>query len=552
MVDSSLHQSTSQTSEEPLRMPRILVVDDTPANLLAMEAELATLGAAVDRASSGEAALRLLLDGDFALILLDVNMPGMDGFEVARVIRSRKRSEPTPIVFVTAYDRDDRDVRAAYELGAVDFLFRPIVPEVLRAKARVFIELSKQAELIRRHERREHARALEMARRAWQEEALRERMEQLADLDRRKDQFLAVLGHELRNPLAPLLTGLELLKHKLGRDPRGDLEMSRTWEAMHRQVEHLVRLVDDLLDVSRINSDKLELQRSCVPIQDIVAQAVAMSRPWFDQRAHQLTIAVPEEPVFVDADRVRLVQVVANLLNNAARYTPPEGTVSVACRIVDGEVEVRVSDNGHGIPTDMLSRVFEPFVQDGRHRSSGLGLGLAIVHRLVLLHGGSVFAESAGPGQGSEFVVRVPLANAPSETDAEQSARSGDRPVFTEGMSVVVVDDNADIRHTLQALLTAWGHTVEVADDGLVGMELILKVRPDVAFVDIQLPGSEGYDVAARVKRDAGANAPRLVAITGFGQEGDRQRAMGAGFDGYLVKPVEASALRAALARRAG
>jgi signal transduction histidine kinase len=377
--------------------------------LLALETELEGLGASVTRALSGEAALQLVNDADFALILLDVQLPGMNGIEVARRFRSSERTAQTPIIFITAYDQDDRDVLAAYELAAVDFLFKPLRLEVLRAKVKVFINLSRQAEVIREHERREHARTLEAARHQWEEESLRRERDQFAELDRKKDRFLAMIGHELRTPLAPLLTGLEVLKEWFAEDPQVDERVVRMRDLMHRQVDHLIQLVDDLLDVSRINSDKLRLSMEKLRVQDVVEQAVATSRPLIDQKEQTVVLDIGEQPLVVQGDLVRLVQIVANLLNNAARYTPAGGKIRISCSPVDSELELCIVDNGMGIEKDALSRIFEPFVQEERHRSAGLGLGLAIVHRLVLLHGGTVTAHSEGPGLGSEFVVRLPL-----------------------------------------------------------------------------------------------------------------------------------------------
>jgi signal transduction histidine kinase len=404
------------TNGRPL--PRVLVVDDQPATLLAIEAELEQLGAHVTRAESGEAALRVLQTAEFALILLDVNLPRMSGLEVAKRLRAEAQTRETPIIFITAYDQDDRDVLAAWALGAVDFLFKPLRLEALRSKARVFINLSRQAELIREHERREHTRALEAARHAWEEESMRSQMQQLAEQDRRKDHFLAVLGHELRTPLAPLLTGLQILKHRIELNGAPDEQMSRTRDVMQRHVEHLIRLVDDILDVSRIHSGKLALHRTKVCLQEVVEQAIATSRPLIERFSHTVVVDVPAEPLTVEGDHVRLVQVAANLLNNAARYTPPGGELRISCRRVDEHVDLHVQDNGIGLATEALSELFEPFTQEGRFESNGLGLGLTIVRRLVLLHGGSVEAQSAGPGLGSEFVVRLPLTQ-PSEKAAD-------------------------------------------------------------------------------------------------------------------------------------
>lgn len=390
--------------------PRVLVVDDHPASLLAIEAELDMLGATVTRATSGGDALRLAEVGEFALMLLDVHLPDMSGIDVARRLRSSPRTAETPIIFVTAYDQDDRDVLAAYALGAVDFLFKPLRLEVLRAKARVFINLSDQAEQIREHERREHARTLEAARHAWEEESLRRERDQLAEMDRRKERFLAMVGHELRTPLAPLVTALGLMKQRFEHEPGASDWLVRTRDSMERQVEHLSRIVEDLLDVARINSDKLHLRCEKVGMRDVVEQALATSRPVIDAKAHSVAIDLSDEVLTVEGDGVRLVQIVSNLLNNAARYTPRGGVVRVAYCRVDDHVELRVADNGRGIREEALSRVFEPFSQEESGHAGGLGLGLAIVRRLVALHGGTVSAYSDGPGCGSEFVVRLPLA----------------------------------------------------------------------------------------------------------------------------------------------
>jgi signal transduction histidine kinase len=391
------------------RYPRVLVVDDHPGNLLALRVELEMLGARVTCARSGEAGLNIAENSEFALILLDVHLPDMNGIEVARRLRSNRRTAEIPIMFITAYDQDDRDVLAAYALGAVDFLFKPLRLEVLRAKAKVFINLSQQSEQIREHERRERTRVLEAARQAWEEESLLRERDQLADMDRRKDQFLAMVSHELRTPLAPLFTGLELLKSHLDRG-EANAPALQVRDLMQRQVEHLSQIVDDLLDLSRIGSQKLRLREARQCVQDVVEQAVATSRPLIDEKGHTLVVELPVEPLIVDGDRVRLVQIVANLLNNAARYTPRGGKLRVSCAAVEGHLVLRVADNGHGIEREALPRLFEPFVQEGRHPSSGLGLGLAIVQRLVLLHSGTVSAHSEGPGLGSEFVVRLPLA----------------------------------------------------------------------------------------------------------------------------------------------
>ena len=419
-----------QSTADGERQEEILVVDDTPADLVAITAVLEPLGVRVITAQSGEAALRLLLEREFTLLILDVNMPTMSGFELARRIRGGARSNRIPIIFITASDREDRRVLAAYdELGAVDFLFKPVEAQVLRAKSSVFIDLARRAELIREHERREHARLLEMERKALHEESLQREMEQLAEMHRHKDHFLAVLGHELRNPLTPLVASLELLRHKFAKTPDLDPMIARTRDIMERHVEHLTRLAEDLVDVARINSGKVELRKGRVSIQDMVAQAVATSRPLIEEREQSLELQMPVEPLVLDGDRVRLVQVVTNLLNNAARYTPPKGRINVCCERVGNEVELRVEDNGHGISPKLLPHVFDAFVQGKERQSVGLGLGLAIVRRLTALHGGTISVHSEGERRGTKFTARLPLADdtpaKPRDVPRELQAEEG-------------------------------------------------------------------------------------------------------------------------------
>jgi signal transduction histidine kinase len=519
------------------------VVDDDAGNLAAIEVALGDLGHRLVKARSGAEALRYLLVQDFALILLDVNMPGMDGFETARVIRGRERSRHVPIIFVTAYNRDDTDILTGYSLGAVDFLFKPIVPEVLRAKAAVFVELSartaevaQQADRLRALERREGERRLQEERQRWEAESLREE-------NRRKDEFLAVLAHELRNPLSPMVTGLELIKCY-------DLEhpgLERVRQSMERQVHHLIRLVDDLLDVSRISRGKINLRREPVQLEMVLQQAVESTRPTIEERGHHLEVEPCPDSLWLHGDPVRLTQVVANLLQNAARYTDSGGRIRLSCGRDADDAVVRVADNGRGIVPEMLGRVFEMFVQ-AENGGGGLGLGLTLVQRLVELHGGRVRAFSEGPGRGSEFLVRLPLLehDLPVAEASPAEERSGGEPNGTP-LRIVVVEDQDDARLAMHDLLAGWGHQVVLAADGIEGVERILASRPDVALVDIAMPGLDGYSVARRVRSQLGAQAPRLVALTGFGREEDRERAHRAGFDSHLTKPATPKDLRRVL-----
>ena len=525
----------------------ILVVDDDPGNLAAIEVALGDLGRNLVKARSGTEALRHLLNQDFALILLDVNMPGMDGFETAQAIRGRPRSRHTPIIFVTAYNREDGDlILRGYSLGAVDFLFKPLLPEMLRAKATVFVELQnraaelqRQAELLRAMERREHRQRLQEERQTWEAHALREE-------NKRKDEFLAVLAHELRNPLSPLVTGLELVKC-YGIEHDG---LQRVRSSMERQVWHLTRLVDDLLDVSRISRGKVTLQLGVTALEEVLEHAAESARPVLAERHHELVISPCDASLLLYGDQVRLTQVVSNLLHNAARYTEPGGRIELSCSREGDEAVVRVTDNGRGISAEMLERIFDMFVQE-REGGGGLGLGLTLVHRLVELHGGSVQAFSEGPGHGSQFVVRLPLV------DQRQIAELADRTpgraakpaphLNGQQLRVVVVEDQDDVRDAMQELLEGWGHRVDAASDGVGGLSLVLDAKPDVALIDIGLPGLDGYALARRVRDEMGDDSPRLVALTGFGREEDRERSRLAGFDTHITKPAEPQELRRVL-----
>jgi signal transduction histidine kinase len=477
----------------------------------------------------------------------------MDGFETARMIRSRKRSRHTPIIFMTAHGRDDQDVLAAYQLGAVDFLFKPLVAAVLRAKASVFVELQRrsneialQAAMLRDAERREHESALEEERRRWEAASLRRQMDELEAADQRKDEFLAFLGHELRNPLTPIVAGLELVRQKLGAVPEIDRGVLATCKTMQRQAGHLTRLVDDLLDISRINSGKIELRSGLITIQEVIDQAITTSRPLIDERSHHLAVEVPPFSLFVRGDGVRLIQAVANLLNNAARYTDPGGHLRVQCVEKDDFAEIHVIDDGHGIAPEFLSHIFEMFVQERDSTAGGLGLGLALAARLIAMHQGTLTAFSEGPGRGSEFVVRLPIERDVAESEIVRSSRPSS-PGLQKPLVIALVDDNPDIRDMMQQLFSLWGHEVQAADRGEAGVDLIVRLKPNIAFVDIGLPDVDGYTVATRVRSALGTNALRLVAMTGFGRDSDRKRAQQAGFDLHLPKPADIDSLKRAL-----
>jgi PAS domain S-box-containing protein len=380
------------------------------------------------------------------------------------------------------------------------------------------------------------------------EDELRATIGQLHDADRRKDEFLATLAHELRNPLAPLRSALEILA--FAGDKPGTF--AKMHNMMERQLAHLVRLVDDLLDVSRITRGKIELRNERLDVATILNAAVETSRPVLSESQHELSIVNPAEPLFVDGDLLRLSQVVSNLLNNSAKYTPEGGRIELTAEREGNEAVIRVRDNGIGIPAEMLPKVFEMFTQIDRtlNRSrGGLGIGLTLVKRLVEMHGGAVEAHSEGENEGSEFVVRLPLAN-PSISD--QPASGPGVPVGTSAVEpkqrILVVDDNLDAARTLDTLLRMRGHEVRMAHTGQEALAVAAEFLPQVVLLDIGLPDMVGYEVARRLRRMPELGNVILIAQTGWGQDEDRRRSREAGFDAHLVKPVELGAIRQVLA----
>ncbi len=695
----------------------VLAVDDDPRNLEVTRALLSGSGARIVEASTAEDALRILLRRQVALILLDVNLPGMSGLEMAKLVRARERTRHTPIIFLTA-SSDVRLLERGYALGAVDFLTTPVPEQALRAKVAFFIEahrkneaLRRNAELLRAAQERELARNVAEARRRWEEEALRREMErerrlvetlhranqrlkilssvrsdlltaesvrerlpaicdrvashlglerwalhvagpdgrltlaaagggaaepgllaaldsaeailgglapwvsargeplppiaavlgvaccvarpclaggevvatlafgsaerdacdpddpatlelvgyavgmalerdrliaelqgrnaELREADRRKDQFLAMLAHELRNPLAPVTNAVRLLQ-EYGADAR---LRERALQAAGRQVRHMSRLVDDLLDVSRVRSGKVRLRKDTVDLVQVVREAVQTVDELVTSRRHTLVVSLPEARLGVDGDAVRLAQVVENLVANAAKYTDPGGHLRVALTREGDLAVLSVQDDGIGLAPELAGGIFEPFVQaeQGVDRSrGGLGIGLSLVKSLVEMHGGTVRVESPGPGRGSTFTVRLPALPPGAAVPAPPAASSV--PPAAEARAVtprdiLIVEDIADIRETLGELLRRRGHAVREADGGRSAFALAADAPPEIALVDIGLPELDGFEVARRLRELV--PAVRLVALTGYGGSEDRRRAAEAGFRAHLVKPVD-------------
>jgi signal transduction histidine kinase len=364
---------------------------------------------------------------------------------------------------------------------------------------------------------------------------------ELRESDRRKTEFLAVLSHELRNPLAPISNAIRLLEQA----PGGSEQALRAKAVIHRQTRHLTRLVDDLLDLTRISKGKIELKLELVDLRELVRRTRDDHRATFGERGVELRLDEPAGPVFVRGDGTRLAQVLGNLLHNAAKFTPAGGVTHVSVSTVAGRAEIRVCDSGLGIDAAQLARLFEPFAQADHSLArtrGGLGLGLSLLKGLVELHGGTVAARSDGPGRGSEFVVSLPLT-APPATHAAAAVR---KPA---PRSVVIIEDNADAGATLADVLALDGHGAEVANDGRSGIELVRRVRPDFVLCDIGLPDMSGYEVARTLRADETLRATRLVALSGYAQPEDRERAREAGFDTHIAKPPDLGELSALLAK---
>jgi signal transduction histidine kinase len=546
----------------------ILLVDDQPARLLTYESVLRELGQNLVSVRSGVEALAKLMREEFAVVLLDVSMPDMDGFEAARLIHDHPRFEKTPIIFVTGVHITELDRLKGYRLGAVDYVSIPVVPEILRSKVAVLVELyckrrelrelnrdlaqanedlaqanrllqaEKTRELEALNATLQHANAeLERANSSLHREvAERARAEwALKEANRHKDEFLAVLAHELRNPLAPITNALRLMRMSAA-----DAPTQQRWrEVIERQLSQLTRLVDDLLDVSRITRGKITLTREPVAVAKLIEHAVETVQPLIEEQEQVLTLEGPAHALWVDGDPLRLTQALGNILGNAAKYTQRGGRITLSVSEEGAEAAIRIRDDGIGIPAERLPLIFDLFTQldgSGDHPQSGLGIGLALVRRLVEMHGGRVSASSEGAGRGSEFVVRLPLLPQRVRPHEEQPSA----PVIAASVPrrILLADDNADAVETLGSVLRLLGHDVFSAADGRSALETAARCRPDVALLDIGMPLLDGYEVARQIRAQPWGRKVVLLALTGWGQEADRRRSEEAGFDSHFVKPI--------------
>ncbi len=696
----------------------ILIVDDRPDKRLVYQTILEDLGPKIFMAESGRQALKHVLEREFAVILLDVNMPGMDGLETAALIRNRGRSAHVPIIFITADYNDDAHMARGYALGAVDYIGSPVVPEILRAKVKVFVDLYLLAQQAKRQARQHLALVEERVARATAEQAtkrlaflaqasatlagsldfaaitrelvqlcvpsvadacaltivaeapeqaatelcwpepdangpegalpghlvgeaanpwLRETIdrvlssgrpevltdlarvatprearpglaggapggtvssiavvplvahghtlgalslglrapgrqfdtdtlstatelagraaialdnarlyEKIQDQDRRKDDFLAMLAHELRNPLAPISNAVHVLRES------SDNATTVAWagDVIARQVRQLVRLVDDLLDVCRITRGKIDLKIESIDVARVIAAAVETSRPYVDAQQHTLVVSVPSEPLRLKGDFARVAQILANLINNAAKYTDKGGRIVVTAVNEGGEIVFRVRDSGMGIPKELLTSIFEPFRQIERtldRSQGGLGVGLTLAQRLVEMQGGTILAYSDGPDRGSEFTVRLP-GDPAARVEAPAPELSVAEPGASLDLRVLIVDDNRDVANSTAVLLRSAGCNVDLAYDGEEAIRVVNALRPDVVLLDLGLPKMDGYQVAEQIRAGRGSGRSLIIALSGYGQDEHRLRSKRAGFDYHIVKPIEPTALTGLLA----
>jgi len=553
----------------------ILLVDDQPARLLTYRAILEPLGHNLVAVNSGLEALEALMKQDFAVVLLDVKMPGMDGFETAALIHDHPRFETTPIIFVTGVHVTEFDRLKGYKAGAIDYVYIPVVPEILRSKVAVLIELDRQRRALQSVNRQlaDSNRRLEEANTALQSEKTRELEEINSRLQKayeelsrsnqsletevreriraetslkeavlKRDEFLAMLSHELRNPLSPLRNASHMLMQGETSDPK--IVWSRG--VIERQLKHMIRLVDDLLDVSRIARGKIVLLSEPVKLAEVVAAAVETVQPLLEQKRQQLQIEATDPELAVRGDPVRLAQVVGNLLHNAAKYTGDGGHIVLLTRTRDGRAEIVVQDTGIGIASEAMPRIFELFTQIPTERASttgGLGIGLALVRALVELHGGEICANSPGVDQGSEFTVRLPLMDQGADARNAAASPAKSSQAVPVRRNILIADDNQDALESLALMLRMEGHEVHCASDGEEALLLAGQRKPEIVVLDVGMPKLDGCEVARRIRAESWGRGAVLVALTGWGQEIDRRRSREAGFDLHLVKPVDPATL---------
>ena len=514
-LPAGTHSEPTINGDLKSKQPLIVLADDN-ADMRDYVSRLLADRYEVLAVADGQAALDAVEKKLPDLVLSDVMMPVLDGFEFLRRIRANEQTRDMPVILLSAKAGEEARIEAL-EATADDYLVKPFSARELLATVDT------------------HIKTIEIR---------RQLIDQLREQDRRKDEFIATLAHELRNPLAPIRNALQLIR--LSNNDQTRLDHATT--IMQRQIDQMVRLVDDLLDVARISRNKLELRKELVDLEAVVRSAVDTSRPVIDASQNELSIELPSETVLLDADPVRLAQVVSNLLNNAARYSAPGGRISLTATTNDAELVLKVSDTGIGIETEKLSQIFDMFVQldsSAPHPQGGLGVGLTLVRRLIEMHGGTVEAHSDGAGTGSEFVVRLPVSRVKAEPIVETETT---RAVTEVRRRILVVDDNVDSAESMAMMLELSGHDVALAHDGAEAIERAKEFQPDVAFLDLGMPKLNGYEAARSIREQPWGRQILLVALTGWGQEDDKRRTREAGFDAHIVKPIDFIALEKLLA----
>ena len=542
----------------------ILVVDDRDENLMAVEAVLSDPGYRLVRAKSGREALKEVLDQDFALILLDVVMPGVDGYETATLIRERPRSRQTPIIFLTANDWGSQHVFRGYTVGAVDYLVKPVPADVLRSKVAVFVELFNRQEALRigqeELEQRIADRTRELAAanvalsaeieeraRIEQERVQLLRREQAARLEaeranRLKDEFLATLSHELRTPLNAIMGWA----HVLGQSSQDRDTVQRAAAVIRQNATSQSQLIDDILDVSRIIGGKLVLDTTLVTLHTVIDDAIDSLAPAAAAKSIQVVRTLDRE-IKVIGDRDRLQQIVWNLVSNALKFTPKGGRIDVTLSERAGDAQIEVTDSGIGISPEFLPYVFDRFRQADSsmsRRHSGLGLGMAIVRHLVELHGGTVSVESGGENKGTTFRLQLSLHAGAATGGTDSLYRPGrDLGIEAEleqlnGMHILIVEDDTDSRNVLAVLLQRLGALVEAVASAREAFDRVSRRRPDVMVSDIGMPDEDGYSLIRRVRQLGGEGRVPAIALTAYARKQDADEAIASGYDRHLPKPV--------------
>jgi len=505
----------------------ILVVDDRADKRLAYEVMLAELKQNIVCVRSGKEALRRLLREDFAAILLDVNMPGMDGFETAALIRQRQRCETTPIIFVSAINDTLSHISRGYSLGAVDYILTPVVPDILRAKIAVFVDLFKKTEQIKRQaEERESL---------IREQAIAEHARVEAErASEAKDRFLAMLSHELRTPLTPVLASVFMLE----REDNVPKVMHESLQLIRRNVELEARLIDDLLDLTRISKGKVQLSFEIVDAHTLLRNALEICQFEIEQKKLELRSEFAATKVYLQADPARLQQIFWNLIKNAVKFTPHGGKLGIrTTNNGDGQFRLEVEDSGCGIDPGVLPRIFHAFEQAGRTQLGGLGLGLAISKALVEAHHGSISAESQGRDSGATFTALFPTCERNAIPESSDAPRSTAK---RRSVRLLLVEDHEDTNRSLTRMLRRRGYEVHPANDIRSALDIAARKQFDVLVSDIGLPDGSGIDLlkALRAKRDVFG-----IALSGYGMEEDIRRSGEAGFSHHLVKPVDLNKL---------